>query len=441
MQYRSRTSHIFWVATATVTFIGVHAQAQTTQPASGLMQEEAVQKTETYNICETKECLGSWGGYRDELKDLGISISLSSQNHFQQNFKGGKDTHNAHRLTGTYDFVIKLDFEKMGLLPNTGFYMKAKGGYNESIRDKVGSSSAADPNSDPFRDYAVYVSKWWFWHKFWDDKAEVRLGVIETNKDLYDISLFANHEDKDFMNKLSVRNPTVPHKTGMGVNLLLKPTDWFYFQTGAFDAQGVKTHTQFDTAFHDEGWYVGLWEFGLTPEWASDKGKLPGRYRAGFWYNPKVQTIFRDTLDGARKTLHRGDDVGFYVGLDQMVWKENDDPKDKQGLGLFGRYGYAHKDVNKLNHYWQLGASYTGLIPERNKDVFGFSVAQGIYSKQYREEINRLADRETVYEWYYKVCIFPWLEISPDLQVITNPGGNKDARDAIVGGVRLRVLF
>ena len=137
----------------------------------------------------------------------------------------------------------------------------------------------------------------------------------------------------------------------------------------------------------------------------------------------------------------RGDDVGLYLNFDQMVLKENDNPKDKQGLGVFGRYGFANGDVNKVNHFWSLGASYLGLVPTRDADVLGFGVAQSILSSQYRHNVNSLADRETVYELYYAIKVTPWLTVSPDLQVITNPGGNKDARDALMGGLRLKIVF
>ena len=134
-------------------------------------------------------------------------------------------------------------------------------------------------------------------------------------------------------------------------------------------------------------------------------------------------------------------DVSFYLGGDQLVWKENSDDKDTQGLGLFARYGHAHSDRNRISDYWSVGASYKGLFPSRDHDVTGVVVAQGILSEQYGDEVHPGADRETVYEWYYAYQLTPWCVISPDLQFVTNPGGDKDDRDAIVGGIRIRVTF
>ena len=131
----------------------------------------------------------------------------------------------------------------------------------------------------------------------------------------------------------------------------------------------------------------------------------------------------------------------MYLGLDQMILRESHRPGDKQGLGFFGRYGFRHRDTGMISNYWQTGLSYTGLVPTRDRDVAGFSVSQSILSSLYREHVDELADKETIYELYYKVYITPWFVVTPDLQVISNPSGRSDARDAIVGGVRIRVIF
>ena len=168
---------------------------------------------------------------------------------------------------------------------------------------------------------------------------------------------------------------------------------------------------------------------------------MPGGYRVGAWYDPNIKTVFRDTLGGLRLQQTRGGDVGYYLGFDQMVWKENENAKDSQGLGLFGRYGHAHGDVNRVTDYWSLGASWKGLIDERNNDVAALAVSQVIVSDRFADERNQRMDRETAYEWYYAVQVAPWYIVTPHVQFVTNPGGGKDAHDAIIAGVRMRVTF
>ncbi|MCH7839835.1 MAG: carbohydrate porin, partial [Planctomycetes bacterium] len=115
--------------------------------------------------------------------------------------------------------------------------------------------------------------------------------------------------------------------------------------------------------------------------------------------------------------------------------------KDKQGLSLFGRYGFAHGDVNRIENFWSLGGQYVGFVPGRDEDTLGFGFAQAIQSSEFHDAIRPRADRETVYEVYYAYRATPWCVITPDLQFIANPGGDKDDRDAFVAGVRVRLWF
>lgn len=441
------------IEVACVLLVGGFCWAQSSQPAEAPAAAEApkesVKESKEKEKKESKEwdpwtsktLLGDIGGWKKELEEAGLKVELTFQNILQHNFSGGLSTDHWEPITGTYDFSMELDFGKLKLIPGGSFYIKAKGGYNESINSKeVGG--LFNVNADAFEDYAIFVRKWWYKQMLFDDKIELRVGRIQTNKDLFDTGLYAYHEDKDFLSRASIRNPQIPHDTAIGVFAKVKPLDWLYFQAATYDAQVAhRTRTGFDTAFHDEAWWNAIWELGATPKWETDKGKMPGHYRLGWWYRPNERKVFKNTLDGRLRDEYRGDDVGFYLGADQMVWKENDNVKDDQGLGLFSRFGWAHRDINRIDYYWQVGCSYKGLIPTRDKDVTAFSVAQGIVSEQYRHNVNHSADRETVYEWYYQIQLTPWCTISPDLQVITNPGGGKDAHDAFVGGVRLRIIF
>lgn len=121
-----------------------------------------------------------------------------------------------------------------------------------------------------------------------------------------------------------------------------------------------------------------------------------------------------------------------------MVLKERRDQDDSQGLGVFFRYGYADEAVSVVEHFWSAGAQYQGLIPTRDDDVLGFGFAQGIIS----DSLPGLegGDRESVYEVYYSVAVYPWLVITPDFQYVTSPGGFH-GRDAFVAGLRVRVVF
>jgi porin len=206
--------------------------------------------------------------------------------------------------------------------------------------------------------------------------------------------------------------------------------EWWYAAVGAADDQADARRTGFDTTFHGSARFFGIAETGIVPLIRSSRGDLPGAYRIGLWYDPQPKERF----DGAG---FKQDDVGFYLSLDQMVYKEQSDPDDAQGLGLFARYGHADGDVNDIRCFWSVGAQYRGLVPSRDEDVLALGVGQGLLSKA----AGYTADQETALELYYRAQITPWLGITPSVQWIANPGGQKDLDDAVVVGVRVQMAF
>ena len=48
---------------------------------------------------------------------------------------------------------------------------------------------------------------------------------------------------------------------------------------------------------------------------------------------------------------------------------------------------------------------------------------------------------ETIAEAYYRLQIGPWLQVSPDIQAIANPGYNRDRGPARVFSVRLNAKY
>lgn len=402
-----------------------------------------ITEAEPFDLMTTKRLTGDWGGARTWMDDNGIDFSIVYTAVWQQNFRGGIETHNADDFSGDLRLNLYLDLDKMGLIKDAFFFARGKSSYNNSVQGNVGSLTSTAwvvANGDQ----EFYLDKWWYGQRFLDDKIEFRIGKLLTPIDLFDGNAYAQSPWDQFINAALCRNSTFPHRKAYGAYLNFKPWDNFYFRMAGIDAdqRDANRCASFDTTFHEDARFIGMWEFGFTPKFASANGDLPGNYRFGWHYDPRPGQIFRDTHGGrvpANET--RGDDIGFYLSFDQFLYKENDQPKDKQGLGAFLRYGYAHRDINAVSNFWSLGAQYQGLIPERDKDILAFGVAQSIMSDRLRDDLNNLADRETVYELYYKIQVTPWLALTPDVQIITHPGGNKTADNAIVGSIRAKITF
>lgn len=391
---------------------------------------------------DSRTLTGDWGGVRTKLEDRGIDISCILTTSYLQNFSGGLETHNANAFSGDVRLNVYFDLDKMGWIPDAFFFIRGKTGWNEGLRREVGTLG-------PIHwvvaggDKEFWIDKWWYGQRFLKDRLEFRIGKLLTPADLFDIPAYAKEPWGQFLNANLDRNPTIPHRKSLGAYLKIKFCDYAHFQMAALDADQTDSFLPADVerTFHGPADFIGLWELVLTPKFKSPSGDLPGNYRFGWWYDGRTKQQIRDDLGGVLAARWRNEDVGWYLTFDQLVWKENDVPEDKQGLGAFFRYGFAHPETNRVNHFWSIGAQYQGALPTRGQDVLAFGVAQSVMSKTLRHEINDLADRETIYELYYAYHLTPWCVITPDLQFITNPGGNEDARDAIIGGVRVKISF
>jgi len=411
-------------------------------PKAGDVAPKTAKEHKPYDLRTTKRLTGDWGGARTKLEDEGITFKIDVMNQIMANLHGGLETKNGHDTAGSYEFNVYLDLEKMNLIDGAEFWIRGKGtwGGDDSDFDKEKIGAFFKTNQDAGSEEPIFVDKWHYRQYLFDKKLELRIGRMEPVKDLFDRSSVMGHEDKWFLNRALVRNATIPSHKGLGVFLKWKFSKTAYLSAAALDAQAQDRQTNFNTAFHDEDWFRYFFELGCTPSLKSKNGDLPGLYRIGTWYDPTRKTKFFDTLGGLRAERHESGDWGFYVGFDQMVWKENDNPKDKQGFSIAARYGYAHGDVNRVDNFWAFGTKYQGLVSGRDKDLFGIGVAQGIMSDQFRR-IHARADRETVYEMYYSYQVTPWLTISPDLQFVTNAGGDKDDDNALVAGIRIRMVL
>jgi porin len=381
----------------------------------------------------------------DRAQDQGFTYTFLLGTMTQFNFRGGANTHNAHETGGRAFHIVEVDLDKLGILPGATIFARGIQSFNSGIQGDVGSLTPPYFLLGSNGDNEILLNKYWYRQRLFDDRLEFRLGKLLNFADLFDRNTYADNYVNSFMNRALVHNMTMPTSLALGAFVKFWPTDWLYMQAAAIDAEPDNDRNRRGTggwhsAFHDGAHFRGYGEIGFAPHYLF-KRALPGRYALGGWYDGAIKPVFRNTFGGLFATRLRNDDAGFYINVEQMLYKEQPDPKDQQGLGIFARYGYAPEEVNRIEHFWSVGAVYEGLFEHRDKDRLGFGVAQSILSDAYEREVDPLADRETVYELYYSIMVTPWLTITPDVQVITNPGGRNDARDALVGGLRIKLVF
>jgi porin len=427
-------------------------------------QEEATESSETTaSTVESGDAFttwiqgdkmtGDWGGVRKELADKGITLDIDYTQILQGNAHGGAQTDNGFRASGSADVTLKLDTGKMGLWPGGQFLFNAEPHWGNGINSKVGSLSPANLDAfKPGEGCFFTLSEWIFQQVLFEGKVILIAGKLDGSR-AFDRNAFANDERTQFLNA-SLRNvPMIPDflpYTDIGAGIIVNPTDWLSVLTAVADSEGDNHRTGFDTTFHGptHTTVIHEWLLKLKPF------EKPGNYRVGFaWSSKEFEHLepispFRQTgpmlldilgLDLFTKVgkylpfNESPDNIVIYTNFDQYLYTEAEDPS--QGIGLFGRFAWARQDVNPVNYFYSAGVGGKGIVPERDNDTYGI----GYYHLDLSNRLPPIFHSEQGVECFYNFEITPWMHLTPDLQVIVNPGGTDLNDVAVVYGLRLQM--
>lgn len=478
---------------ATIFFAGISADGQdTAAPADAAAPATAPPAAESATLFPVPDYTGSlgkrlhltgdWGGARTSLAENGFQTKLSFVQVYQGVASGGKDTSPAYG--GWVNLELDFDAHKLGLWPGGFLMLRVDANYEEDINGHTGALIPANTTAlfpEPGRDtltlsHVVFT-------QFLSEKLAVQLGKLDTIGG--DMNDFAHGRgDQQFMDTAFCFNPVtgllVPYST-LGAGLLILPTPNLQVAFSAIDRKGSASTSGFDTAFDGNTTYAAEARlktkfFGQTGHQLLGVGyctddfvrlslasdtfipRFGGR-RPVLSINPLLRTgreTLRDGLlrSGRRPIFNRGllrsalrqvlapaqlpretDSWSVYYNFDQYLMTHPEDAR--QGFGLFGRFGVADGDTNPIQYFWSLGFGGTGMIHGRPNDRYGI----GYYFMQTSDELPDLfdLDDEQGLEAYYTLAATPWLQISPDVQVI-NPA-RKSNDTTVVAGVRCTVLF
>jgi len=431
----------------------------------------ATGSSESPTILERDQMTGDWAGARPLLSDKGLEIFGGYTVEVWGNTAGGLKTGAVY--TGLLDFGTELDLEKAigwqgASISTTWLWLSGRDASEDLVGNFLTISNIAGFNT-------LRMFELWFQQNLLDDKISLRLGQLSADSEFL-ISdyggLFINGTFGwpafAYMN-LPNGGPGFPMGT-LGVRLALTPVDWMTFQTAVFQgnvfAQDVNRHG-FRWRLQAQNGYTFLTEAQFRWNHREDEPGLPGQLKPGFWFQTGR---FADAL---AESTNSGN-AGFYLVLDQMLYREHGSPsepsrvpsdgksvadgtgaksfkspvtfeKSDQGLGFFGRVAFTPADRNFINFYFDAGLTYKGLIPTRDNDIVGIGFGYAQLSNGAR---NLLKDEgaspigaEMVIEFTYQAAITPWLTIQPDLQYIVNPGGTSDQGNALVIGGRAAISF
>lgn len=124
---------------------------------------------------------------------------------------------------------------------------------------------------------------------------------------------------------------------------------------------------------------------------------------------------------------------GLYLTADQALWE-----RDDRRVALFAQAGWGEADRSSVSRYFGGGLTFRSPFSGRPDDLLGVGVAHAEIGEL--ERVDPDCTSETVVELLYRVQVSGWLTVSPDLQWVSRPGGDRD-RMAFVAGLRVATLF
>ena len=376
---------------------------------------------------------GDWGGLRSDLAAKGVTLDISLTQVGQGIVHGGKDTGWQYG-GGRGNITLNLDSQKLGLWSGGSLTVEAEGNFIpqdnllKSINGKSGALMPVNssqiypmPAGDNFNLPQVSFTQ------FLSSYAALLIGKLDTTSG--DANEFAHGKgDTQFMSLAFNFNPiplvTTPYST-LGTGLTLLPTkdpkeaivNFLILQ-----ANGQASRSGFDDLDANKLTIAGEGRvrtdfFGLTGH------QLFG----AVFSNRKFTSIDQN----ARFIFENGAFEGkkgswnVYYNFDQYLYE----PKkgSGEGFGLFARFGASDGNPNFMHFFYSLGVGGKAVIPTRPNDRYGFGFyyidvsnpkLQGLFRS------TKLLRDEYGFEAFYNIAIAPWLQLTPDIQIVR--GAQKD---------------
>ncbi len=420
-----------------------------------------------------KYMTGNWGGVRDYLFDHGVEPGFSFTNVVGKVFYGGR------KKGRSYPFLLKFGvalhsegfgFWKGATLFAGGEWRDSFYGNESFTTDYAGSFMTLNDLDDT--EQYVQLGEYWFRQTFLDNTLGFKIGRH------YPSDHFLKQKVAgEFVNSAFRFLPTVPmsrYRTrdehfsayenspvrkqvapSIGFTTWWKISDNWKVTLGAFDQRPEPETPWFSEISKKRKNVSVISELLYTPEFKLNR-KVKGEYRLGIWYVNKTDYSDKKDEDIHPHAKMFNGTGGPYVTIDQMIFKENADSSDEQGLSLFGQFGFAPGRWAVMLYYGG-GILYRGAVPGRDMDTTGFAFGISDFSEKMEGEKDSetgeyiktfdMKSLETVVEWMYKIQAGNWLTVHHGLQWVRVPKGITDrhnkyySKDAFIFNVRGEFIF
>jgi len=380
---------------------------------------------------DAEETLTSdWDGFRDKLRNLGITPSGSYYSALQTNVTGGP--HQIWGYVGQLTTSVDFNFEKLLKIPGMSFYFSDLWGTGSNLTASLGSVFPVNP------DYAVgaYLGEIYLQQKFLDGDLTLAAGRLGAEYTFAGLPVFSNYvsgainstPESLIANDLSFVGP--PPGLEWGAQAIYNVTPALQVAAGVFNtnANSANNGNVYLLQQGNKGALVTAQFSYLYNQGSNDKG-IPGQYTVGF---------FED--NNAFATLPLGNlgsngNSGVFILGQQMVYRPAG-PGTTEGLTVWAAGTYSSKQlVSSMPVFGGGGFSYEGLVGKRKTDILSFA---WIYGKT--STFIPAATAAKMLEVNYQWVPTRYVTVIPDFQYIWRPTGTSGPGSAVLG-VQLNVTF
>ncbi|MDJ0512252.1 MAG: carbohydrate porin [Methyloceanibacter sp.] len=363
---------------------------------------------------------------------------------------------------GVLELYVSMDMKRLGLWDGLCFFANGYQIHGNSITGANIGSLMPVTSFEALESTRLF--QLWFEQYLFNDRVSVRVGQLAADEEFFlsngtDFFIngtwgWATIEAEDLPNG----GPAYPLATP-GVRVAIAPTDNTNLLIGVFngdpaaacnkaggDAQRCNPHGG-DFRLRDSALLMveGQYNYALRG------GELPGRIKIGGWNHFGDFEDNRIDVGGnligvtGEDPKRRDGDYELYIILDQMLWAVPGG-EEGQGIGFFTRFAGAPEDRNLVDFYFDLGLTFSGMVPGRPDDGFAIGYAYtGIsddvqaFNADSGEPVG--SGYEALIEAVYIAEIMDGWTLQPNFQYIFNPEGGVEADDATVVGLRNTLAF
>jgi high affinity Mn2+ porin len=281
------------------------------------------------------------------------------------------------------------------------------------------------------------VNEAWYTHRLFGDFLEITLGKIDLTG-YFDQNKYANKETFQYIAQTFNNNNAIDwggsvNFFGLGIVLVAYPTKTSAISLGWFQGDG-NYKSLFDHPFL-------MAQLSFTTHWAGREGN----YRFYGWgrltphcMSKSDPTVFLDCslVDSADQIRIEGRNVGVGASLDQQL---------SDSVGFWARMGFQDPHVSQFNSAFSVGVTTSGSPIGRPNDAIGIAYGIAIPSGDYKEATG-FSEIEHYIEIYYKFVVTgdgstTGFHLTPDFQLVANPGGDGSVHPVIVPGLRAQFHF